>query len=63
MTVLRASDGKLVWQHDFGGRPDLLMDIEGEQIYNPEFAADVPSLVVYALDSGARLWSYRLGYL
>jgi outer membrane protein assembly factor BamB len=63
MTVLRSSDGKLVWQHDFGGHPDLLMDIEGDQIYNPEFAADVPSLVVYALDSGTRLWSYRLGYL
>jgi outer membrane protein assembly factor BamB len=63
MAVLRASDGKLVWQHDFPGHPDLLMDIDGDQIYNPEFAADLPSIVVYALDSGAHLWSHRLGYL
>jgi outer membrane protein assembly factor BamB len=63
MAVLRASDGKLLWQRDFDGEPAGLMDIEGEQIYNPEVAAGIPTIVVYALDSGARLWSYRFGDL
>jgi hypothetical protein len=63
MAVLRASDGKLLWQGDFDGEPGGLMDIEGDQIYNPEVAAGMPTIVVYALDSDSRLWSYRSGYL
>jgi hypothetical protein len=39
------------------------MDIKGDHIYNPEVAAGLPTTVVYALDSGARLWSYGVGHL
>jgi outer membrane protein assembly factor BamB len=63
MVVLRAGDGKLLWQGDFDGEPGGPMDIEGDQIYNPEVAAGLPIVVVYALDSGARLWSYGFGHL
>jgi outer membrane protein assembly factor BamB len=63
MAMLRASDGALVWQRDFQGRPEHLMEIAGSQIYNDEFAVDAGSIVAYGLDSGARLWTYRLGYL
>jgi outer membrane protein assembly factor BamB len=63
MAVLRASDGKLLWQRDFDGEAGGLMDIEGDQTYNPEVVAGTPTIVVYALDSGARLWSYAFGHL
>jgi outer membrane protein assembly factor BamB len=63
MAVLRTSDGKLLWQRDFDGEAGGLMDIEGDQIYNPEILAGLPAIVVYALDTGARLWTYRFGYL
>jgi outer membrane protein assembly factor BamB len=63
LAVLRTSDGKLLWQGDFAGEAGSRMDIEGDQIYNPEIAAGLPTTVVYALDSGSRLWSYRFGQL
>jgi outer membrane protein assembly factor BamB len=63
LAVLRTSDGKLLWQGDFDGEAGGRMDIEGDQIYNPEVSAGIPTIVVYTLDSGARLWSYRFGQL
>lgn len=61
IAVMRASDGTLVWKHTFGGRPDKVMDIEGDQIYNPEYVKLTPIITAYSLTTGAKLWSYTFG--
>lgn len=69
LAVLRASDGKLLWRHDFGGIAESVMDVEGDLIFNPELyfnpelSSDLPIVTAYALDTGARQWSYALGHL
>lgn len=65
MAVVQASDGKLLWRHDFDGRPDQVLDIEGNLILNPESSGKygVTVIVAYARDSGAPLWTYALGHL
>lgn len=61
IVAVRITDGKVLWHLEFTGRPDTLLDIEGSQIYVPEYSEDRPILVAYSLDTGARLWSYTLG--
>jgi outer membrane protein assembly factor BamB len=65
MAVLRASDGKLLWQRDFTGYAGRALDIEGAMIFNSELAGDqlLPAITAYARDTGARLWSYEEGHL
>lgn len=62
MAVLRASDGSLLWRHDFGGRPGRVLDIEGDLIFNPESTGDLPVITAYARDTGAPRWTYALGH-
>jgi outer membrane protein assembly factor BamB len=63
LAVLRMSDGKPLWRHDFGGNPDHLVDIEGNLIFNPELLGGLPIVTTYALDTGTPLWRYALGHL
>jgi outer membrane protein assembly factor BamB len=63
MAVLRASDGRIVWQRAFNGRPYYGLDIEGSLIVNSEFSGNLPIVAAYALDTGAPLWTYALGHL
>jgi outer membrane protein assembly factor BamB len=65
MATLRASDGKLLWRHDFAGRPESRLDIEGAVIFNSESGDQSSQQVItaYARDTGARLWSYEQGHL
>jgi hypothetical protein len=63
IAVLRASDGTTLWRHDFSGRPDKVLDLEGDLIFNPELSGGLPMLTAYARDTGTLLWSYALGHL
>jgi hypothetical protein len=63
MAALRASDGRLVWQRDYVGRPDFVLDIEGSLIVNSEFSSNLPVIAAYAFDTGTPLWTYALGRL
>lgn len=61
IVVVRSSDGALVWKHIFSGRPEKIMDIEGGQIYTPEYSGLSPLISAYSLTTGAKLWTYNLG--
>jgi outer membrane protein assembly factor BamB len=61
VAVVRIADGRLVWQRDFAGRPDKVMDVEGDQIYVPEQSGPLPLLAAYSLSTGALLWTYTFG--
>jgi outer membrane protein assembly factor BamB len=68
VAAVRLSDGALLWRHDVDGRPEsnTLLEIENEQIYIPVTSFSQQSgytrgLTVYALKTGAHLWSYALG--
>jgi outer membrane protein assembly factor BamB len=63
IAVLRASDGTNLWRHDFGGRPDKVLDLEDGLIFNSELSGDLPVINAYARDTGTLLWNYALGHL
>jgi outer membrane protein assembly factor BamB len=63
LAVLRASDGTLLWKHDYGGRPGQVLDIAGDLIFNSELPGGLPVVTAYALDTGAPRWTYALGHL
>jgi outer membrane protein assembly factor BamB len=60
IVVARASDGAVLWRHEFDGHAERMSDIEGDLLYNAEQQGSTRVVVAYALRTGARLWSYAL---
>lgn len=63
MTLLRASDGRLLWRRDVNMRPDQVPDIRDDVIVIPAIPEGQPGVTVYARETGTMLWSYAIGHL
>lgn|GEM_PF-1804456 len=59
VVVLRAIDGKQLWQHDIA---TTSQDVSGSQLYLSENQQGQRLLAAYDLRTGARLWDYSIGH-
>jgi outer membrane protein assembly factor BamB len=66
MVAVGLGDGKLRWNADIAGVPLTLPEIDGDQIFVCQdllSSGDAQLVAAYALQTGARLWTYTLGQL